>query len=78
MAVRLLKTRSHVDVIITYGATCLTKKQQKVSNLRFLKHQVLPKMHQQLSIRSDQRPPYKTHKPGVIYEDAESRTEDRV
>ena len=50
-------TKIHIDVIITYGTTCLTKKQQKESNLRFLKHQVLPKMHQQVSIMSDQKAP---------------------
>ena len=64
-------------MIITYGATYLTKKQQKESNLRFLKHQVLPKMHLRVS-GLIKRPPYRTHKPGVIYEDAESRTEDKV
>ena len=27
--------QDHIDVIITYGVTCLTKKQQKLSNLRY-------------------------------------------
>ena len=49
--------QDHIDVIITYGATCLTKEQQKESNLRFLKQQVLPKMYQQVSILSDQKAP---------------------
>ena len=56
----------------------MIKKQQTLSNLRFLKHQVLPKMHQHVSIRSDQKAPYRTDKPGVIYENAESHMEDRV
>ena len=50
-------SQDHIDVIITYVATCLTKKQQTLSNLRFLKHQVLPKMHQHVSIRYDQNAP---------------------
>ena len=37
----------HIDVIITYGATCLTKKVAKsVKFAVFFKQQVLPKMHQ--------------------------------
>ena len=35
--------QDHIDVIITYGATCLTKKQQKLSNLRFWKTKFYPK-----------------------------------
>ena len=50
--------QDHIDVIITYGTTIMfDKKATKAIEFAFLKHQVLPKMHQQVSIPSDQKAP---------------------
>ena len=77
-----MKTLDHIDVIITYGATCLTKT-VVAKSIEFAVFET-PRFTQNASVTRDRvtsltkTPPYRTAKLSAIYEDAEIRTETRV
>ena len=76
-----MKKLDHIDVIITYGATCLTKTVAKSIEFAVFETQSFT---QNASVTRDRAAsltkatPYRTAKLSVIYGDAEIRTETKV
>ena len=76
-----IQTLDHIDVIITYGTTCLTKTVTKSIEFAVFETQSFTR---NASVTRDRvtsltkTTPYRTAKLSAIYEDAEIRTETRV